>query len=162
MICTKCGETKESEFSPTAIKWHRKRCKTCLANAHHEYYKMHKQKYLIYNRTRYLRYHNEPEFKARRNAQNEKSYTRIREKVLSHYSEGKIECAICGFNDIRALCLDHIIAVGMTNSHKKAGKAFLRFIIRNNYPRGFQVLCANCNMIKEYIRRKQDGLIVCN
>ena len=31
--------------------------------------------------------------------------------ILSYYSNGTLKCARCGFNDIRALSIDHIYAV---------------------------------------------------
>ena len=79
--------------------------------------------------------------------------------VLSYYSENKVCCRMCGYSDERALCLDHIDNDG--NSHRreisysgqKCGSYVLYvWIVKNKFPKGFQVLCCNCNMIKEKVR----------
>lgn len=85
-----------------------------------------------------------------------------REKVLSYYSQGKLECAKCGFKDIRALCLDHINNNGaehrksLGNGKKRAvGSCDVYLsLIKKGFPDGFQVLCHNCNQIKEVEKRK--------
>lgn len=63
-------------------------------------------------------------------------------------------CARCGFQDIRALQLDHIHGGGTKerNGNKKIDKAlsYYKWIIKNPElaKLKFQVLCANCNWIK--------------
>ena len=78
--------------------------------------------------------------------------------VLAYYSEGIPHCAMCGFEDIRALCLDHINNDGADHREKLVGDrrgsiggGIYRWIKKHGYPKGLQVLCANCNMIKENI-----------
>ncbi len=48
------------------------------------------------------------------------------------------------------LCLDHIRGGG--NKELTAlgikGNIFYRWLVKHNYPEGYQVLCANCNMRK--------------
>ena len=72
--------------------------------------------------------------------------------ILSHYSKGKMECANCGYNkNINALHLDHIQGNG-NMSRKKLGQGgwgYYRKLQQANYPEGYQVLCANCNCIKQ-------------
>ncbi len=84
----------------------------------------------------------------------------IRKTVLDHY--GAPRCACCNelFN-YEFLQLDHINGDGaahramLASSTKKnnrgqgnAGAKLLGWIIRNNFPADFQVLCANCNFAK--------------
>ena len=90
--------------------------------------------------------------------------------VLSYYTtdiNGKPVCGKCGFDDIRALCLDHInndgqehreMMSGKKHGRGSSGNAAYRWIKKNNYPNGFQVLCANCNMIKEAEYREANPL----
>lgn len=81
--------------------------------------------------------------------------------VLSHYSHAGIpKCVRCGFEDIRALCLDHTKNNGSEDRKKTMGKnvggsgsRFYFYLIKHGLPSGYQTLCANCNLIKE-IRRK--------
>ena len=68
-------------------------------------------------------------------------------KVMTHYSNGSPECKFCGIVDIDVLTLDHINGGG--NQHKKVTKSHTyRWIINNDFPDGFQVLCFNCNWKK--------------
>ena len=84
--------------------------------------------------------------------------------AMSYYSNGKPKCVICGFTDPRALLIDHIndngarhretIAVD-AKKRQGAGATTYLWLEKNNYPDGFQVLCANCNAIKEHARHKR-------
>src|SRR5574341_379582 len=73
-----------------------------------------------------------------------------RQAVLDKFGS---KCAYCGFDDIRALQLDHVngggtkehLALGNCGIYKKAV-----YDTKNNY----QLLCANCNWIKRYERKE--------
>ena len=54
------------------------------------------------------------------------------------------KCARCGFSDIRALQIDHVHGGG-TKHRKEIGNQIYSWLKRNNYPKGFQILCFNCN-----------------
>lgn len=76
-----------------------------------------------------------------------KRHKEARIRVLSHY--GKCRCACCNENRLEFLAIDHINGNG--NRHRKennigSGTPFYGWLIRNNYPSGFRVLCHNCNM----------------
>lgn len=74
---------------------------------------------------------------------------RVRLQCLIYYSNGIPKCSRCGFSDIRALQIDHINGGG--NKHVKELNGMLVFWLqKNNFPEGFQILCANCNWIKRY------------
>lgn len=71
--------------------------------------------------------------------------------VYNHYTNGKFDCNICGFDNIYALTVDHINGGG--NQHKKeVGGHLYKWLIDNDYPPNFQILCANCQFIKEFSR----------
>ncbi len=84
----------------------------------------------------------------------------LKRKVLAHYGNGVIHCVFCGFSDIRALCLDHIEDNGA--EHRKllnisgrghgAGSRTYEALLKAGLPIGLQILCANCNMVKEQNR----------
>ena len=76
----------------------------------------------------------------------------IKKETLSHYSNGKMECKTCGYDkNINALQLDHIKGGG-NMSRKKMGNGgwgYYKKLKESGYPLGYQVLCANCNVIKK-------------
>lgn len=76
---------------------------------------------------------------------------RVKERVIAHYTGGAMVCQYCGFSDIRGLCIDHINGGGARHRQEvkcAAGSAFYRWLELQGFPEGFQVLCANCNLIK--------------
>ena len=56
------------------------------------------------------------------------------------------KCVRCGFDDIRALQIDHINNDGYKENRVKMYHKILR-----GDTEGYQVLCANCNWIKRYV-----------
>jgi len=73
-------------------------------------------------------------------------------EVLEHYGNGKIACVNCGFEDIRALTIDHVYNDGARHRGKigGGGRVLYKWLIDNGYPEGFQTLCMNCQWIKKY------------
>jgi hypothetical protein len=65
--------------------------------------------------------------------------------VLNAYGN---KCLRCGFNDIRALTIDHIGGKASKQRKEISPRQLLFKIIKENYPKEYQLLCANCNMIK--------------
>lgn len=65
-------------------------------------------------------------------------------------------CYCCGETEPAFLCIDHVNGGG--NQHKRetfghskvGGYALYRWLIRNDFPEGFQFLCFNCNCAKQY------------
>ena len=76
----------------------------------------------------------------------------IKLQVLTHYGQGLCQCVQCGFDDIRALSLDHIDGKGSEHrkSVKKSGQSFYRMLKKQGYPVGYQTLCMNCQWIKRF------------
>lgn len=78
-----------------------------------------------------------------------KQWKKIKLKVFNFYSNNKICCNCCGESHIEFLDLDHIDNNGAEHRKKLGGQASVYYwIVRNNYPNGFQLLCKNCNMYK--------------
>ena len=69
--------------------------------------------------------------------------------VLEHYGR---ECACCGEDEVKFLCIDHKNNDG--REHRKTlkgtggGSIIIAWIIKNGFPDMFQMLCHNCNMAK--------------
>lgn len=89
---------------------------------------------------------------------------KLKIKIMDHYGCGK--CVECGFDDIRALSIDHTMGGGC--AHRKeileenakikfqdrnggGGHNFYRWLKNNNFPNGYQVLCMNCQQIKKIL-----------
>jgi hypothetical protein len=71
---------------------------------------------------------------------------RLREKVFSHYG-AKCSWPGCNITDPDMLQVDHINGDGAQHRREigRDGGATLRFIVKNNYPMTFRILCANHN-----------------
>ena len=75
-------------------------------------------------------------------------YRRIKAKVFKAYG-GRCEC--CGESSQVFLAIDHVDGGG--NEHRRLlnlwGSArFYGWLVKNDFPDGFQVLCHNCNFAK--------------
>jgi hypothetical protein len=64
------------------------------------------------------------------------------------FKEGDVpQCKCCKTDILEFLSIDHINGGGI--QHRKLiggnGAGFYRWLIKNNFPEGFRVLCMNCN-----------------
>jgi hypothetical protein len=82
----------------------------------------------------------------------------IKAAVIAFYSNGAMVCNSCGYNDLRALSIDHVANDGHNEPKGfRGGNNLYHALKRKGFPPGFQVLCLNCNWIKESERRKLYG-----
>lgn len=76
--------------------------------------------------------------------------------MLRHYSGGDIKCACCLETEIMFMALDHIDGGGLAHRVKifgrvsAGGTSMHAWIVKNDFPVGFQVLCHNCNLAKGF------------
>lgn len=141
--CSKCKKMKwEDEMNLTSTYTRKKDgiatlnsslCKECRLEVQRKYRDSHKQQLREYSRIR---------------------SAAIKLEVLAHYSAngGYPTCIKCGFSDIRALSIDHISGGGSSHRrlYSKTGGQFYRFLKNEGYPKGYQVLCMNCQFIKRH------------
>ncbi|HUW17672.1 MAG TPA: hypothetical protein VMW16_00035 [Sedimentisphaerales bacterium] len=142
--CSKCGKIK-AVYDFYAHTQHsdrlRSECKACGA----EYTKIYRVK---------------PKVQAIQKAQSRKRNERnkqhnkterdsLKTEVFSAYG-GK--CVCCGENNLMFLSIDHINGQGTRHRRQIGGSSNLlyRWLRKNNYPKGFQVLCFNCNRGKYF------------
>jgi hypothetical protein len=85
---------------------------------------------------------------------------KIKFEVMNHYSNGKLCCVNCGIDVYPILTIDHINNDGAKHrlevgggKRKASPSAMYAWLKRNNYPKGFQVLCQNCNFFKDLMNR---------
>jgi hypothetical protein len=84
-----------------------------------------------------------------RREQKRKYYKNLWLSIVNHYG-GK--CAMCGESRLEFLTIDHVDGGGRKQVKLLGGKRSLyRWIIKNNFPNGFQVLCWNHNYLKHVV-----------
>lgn len=81
-----------------------------------------------------------------------KTYHRIRDrehkiKCINHYSNSSMKCACCGESNINFLTIEHINNNGAEH-RRQINHNLYHWLIKNNFPYGFSVLCWNCNSSK--------------
>ena len=70
-------------------------------------------------------------------------------RVLNHYSNNNSTCVCCGETWPEFLTVDHIWGRGNVERKRlgiPAGSVFYAWLIKNNFPPGYQVLCLHCNL----------------
>lgn len=138
--CSNCNKVKPlSEFyKGEAYKdGYRGQCKECMYNYYIENrLKTGKQK-IMFNKCY-------SEKADKYNSTNKELKRRKRLMVLKHYSDDPPKCACCGETIIDFLTIDHINEDGAKHRNKGI-RRIANWLIKNNYPEGFQVLCWNCN-----------------
>lgn len=174
MKCTECGQTKpHSEMTGNALnrtnRW--KQCKECYRaymagyrsktrEAYNKYQRewrkpiqkqlnekwtaQRKQKLAAMSEEELAVYHrNQCEITKRCNA-------KIKEEIFAAY--GGWKCACCGESEKMFLSIDHVNNNGKdqlkAGDYSRSSTHFYRWLKKNGFPEGYQVLCLNCNLGK--------------
>jgi hypothetical protein len=79
-----------------------------------------------------------------------------KEAVFHHYGN---KCKKCGIGDPDVLTIDHTKQDGAEHRRQMGSLSshqIYRWLVRNNFPKGFRILCANCNIktYKTHMRQK--------
>jgi hypothetical protein len=69
-------------------------------------------------------------------------------KVAAYQAYGGFRCACCGETEEPFLSLDHIHNDGAQHRKVVDRRKIYKWLSENGYPKGFQVLCMNCNFGK--------------
>lgn len=69
----------------------------------------------------------------------------LRQEVLEHYGN---KCVCCNETEPMFLNIDHINGGGTAHRRQLHIDSIYKWLKRNSYPDGFQILCANCNGAK--------------
>jgi len=138
-LCLSCSSYKPlDEFyqDNTHKDGHASSCKECVKSKRRKFYHANRERLLVAHKKWRKQW-----------------VKNLKEEVLSYYGEGKPVCVRCGFNDIRALTIDHIRGGGMEHRKKIGiwgGIYFYSWLKRRGFPTGFQTLCMNCQLIKRF------------
>ena len=135
--CTRCRQIKPlSEFPPpyrnvSGQLIYRSYCKPCFLPIKRIYIATHKEAAKLNGR---------------------RTRNRRRDRILEVYGT---TCACCGTSDKVFLSIDHINGDGMAHrkrlGYRASGGPFYSWLVRNNFPPGFQTLCRNCNWAKHVL-----------
>ncbi len=111
------------------------------------WYQKNKEKVKAHRRAYYQTHKEQASSTAKNNRQ------RAKKLVFEHYSGSPARCVRCGISDLDVLCIDHINGGGtkIREDTRHWGDKLYFYLIRNNFPEGFQILCANCNQ-KKFVR----------
>lgn len=94
-----------------------------------------------------------------------RNYERQKRTVLSYYCDSKDpHCVICGEDRSDCLSIDHIWGNGSKERRTMHSQNFYQFLIRGNFPSGYQTLCMNCQFIKraeKYREERERRVIEC-
>lgn len=132
--CTKCGEFRE--FAPKRGR----RCRDCEAEVAAARYAANRERYRkVKDATRKA---DSERVRQRRR----EYYARLRVEVIQAYGG---RCTCCGETEIRFLCIDHVNDDGNVHRAELGTMNIYSWLRHNEWPEGFQVLCANCNMAKK-------------
>ena len=100
--------------------------------------------------------------KNREKPENKENRLKVLQYYSKHLSNSNIPCCNCCGEDsnIEFLTIDHIAGKEEMNTEpelkelkytsKLSGTSLVIWIKKNNFPKGFQILCHNCNQTKGY------------
>lgn len=72
----------------------------------------------------------------------------LKMRIYNHYSNYDIRCNCCGERHIEFLSLDHINNDGAEHRKDIGVSSLYSWIIKNQFPSNYQILCMNCNCAK--------------
>lgn len=149
-------QKKYYEKNKIKIKQYRLDNKEKLKETNKKYYENNRTERILYSKfwhQNHKRLHAEHTQKYREKNKDKIKNRRIfrKLKVYGYYSNNNIECNCCGEKHIDFLSLDHIYDNGSLHRKKSkitSGTKLIDWIIKNNFPPIFQILCMNCNFAK--------------
>ena len=139
--CLKCKIIKNERLFYKSKKQILSYCKSChkesMTSRTKQLYKQIPEKYKEYRRTR---------------------NKALRLEVLTNYGNGLIACNCCGESEIKFLGIDHVKGGGSRERKENGGGGrFYFFLKKSGYPKGYQVLCHNCNLAKGFYKKCPHG-----
>jgi hypothetical protein len=85
---------------------------------------------------------NAPHYKRQQSEYARSHRLAVRAAVLAHYGA---KCACCGESEPMFLTVDHVEGNGAAHRRLLRKTDMWGWLVSNNYPPGFQLLCFNCN-----------------
>jgi len=133
----------------------------------HQYYLKHCEQERVKARRYYWEHREQKLAYAKNHTQEHKAKVQVirrlsdkkmKQEVLAHYSiSNPPVCIHCGMTDMDVLTIDHTNGGGSKHRREigKGGVSFHRWLKMQGYPKGYQTLCANCNLKKLVVKRER-------
>jgi ribosomal protein L37AE/L43A len=169
--CSKCGKTKTiDDFPPKAVDYWCSACRSeyAIGLYHKQRAKLSAAELLalkdqVNERQRQRRIKRLASMSKRQlaayrdqvNRDNQKRRDEVRDIVYRAY--GGYKCSCCGETEPTFLSIDHINNDGAKHKREhrlRTGEQMYRWLARNKFPKGFQVLCMNC----QWGKRNNNGV----
>lgn len=132
----------EGRGRETSRRWYEKHKDEVIARAK-SYVQTHREQRRISSLRYYYKHREQVRAYGRRFSQQRKV------EVLTHYGNGKCACVECSFDNIKALTIDHIDGGGNEQRKKVGQKNLYNWLKSQDFPKGYQTLCMNCQFIKK-------------
>jgi hypothetical protein len=113
-----------------------------------QYSKQYRDNHREQIKQRMKRYCQKPEVKKQRNESVRKYQIKIKKIIVNHYTKGKMKCELCPEDTWEIFELHHPELNGKKdreNVNGATGTKFYRWVIKNNFPKGYMILCPNCH-----------------
>ena len=129
-------------------------CRKCSIERANQWNQSHKERHSMNTKT--YRQKHIGEVKKRLHNYNQ----RIKYAVISHYSPS-LNCVNCSVDNIHVLTVHHINNDGARDRILRGlGSAFYRSLIKEGFPKGYEILCMNCNYLKKHVKRRKIAYVV--
>ena len=142
--CQRCNKERDASLFCQG----RNTCRPCKTELHYAWIERNKAKYAKYMKS-YREKH------SKRLSENGIVHRRkAKLDAVRHYSNGSMVCKCCGESEIDFLTIDHVNGGGTKErkSTGRGGQSFAIWLRKQGYPKGFQILCYNCNCAKAFCK----------
>lgn len=148
----KCPRCKVEKFEDEFLKTKKPRwkgeeysswCKVCNRRRHRRRYEKKRKESVLRVKTWYQELSSERKEKLLAKSRRYRKKRRL--EVVENYG-GKCKC--CGETEIKFLEIDHVNNDGAEHRKKLGSSNIYGWLRLQGYPKGFQVLCCNCNYAK--------------
>ena len=158
LIYKKLNKNKIKKYMDKYYKDNKKRFSKRIKKYQEKYYRNNKNtilkrqaKYYSENKEKisksHVLYYKKTRYKTER-----EHYFEMRIRIIYYYSKGKMCCKCCGEKHLQFLAIDHKKGGGYQHrkKHNLWSKKIYKWIIDKGFPKGFQILCHNCNLAKGF------------
>ena len=142
--CSKCGKIK-ALYDFYRHKKHLDKCRSECKECSEEYTKT----YRVQPKVKCIQKEQFRKRNEKRKQYNKNEREKLKREIIAGYGG---RCACCHEYNHAFLCIDHINGQGTEHRKQIGGNSNLlyRWLRKNNFPQGFQVLCFNCNRGKYF------------